>query len=332
MTKIIKVNKWNPEAEIISEASEIIKSGGLVAFPTETVYGLGGNALNSDAVKKIFLAKGRPSDNPLILHVSNKNQVESLVYLNDIAEKLILNFWPGPLTIVLRAKDIIPVETRGGLRTAALRMPDNPVALALIEKSGVPLAAPSANLSGRPSPTDSESVFNDMNGKIDLILDGGDVDVGIESTVIDLSSENSEKVFLLRPGGMPVEIIEEFLKIKLSVPDYESKKRSPGTRYRHYAPEIPVIIWEKNKKEEIENILKLKNESLGFMGLHSPPENLNFKSVIIFNSIENYARGLFSGFRNFEKEGIQIVVAEWPSGEGIGLGLRDRISRAAGAN
>ncbi|MBR0074864.1 MAG: threonylcarbamoyl-AMP synthase [Synergistaceae bacterium] len=315
-----KINKWNPDPEIISKAAEILNSGGLVAFPTETVYGLGANALDSEAVRKIYLAKGRPSDNPLILHVSSYEQAEDLVFMNDTAKFLIQKFWPAPLTLVLKAKSIIPLTTRGGLDTAAIRMPDNPIALALIEKSKIPIAAPSANLSGRPSPTDFESVFNDMNGKIEMIIDGGETETGIESTVIDVT--NPEKILMLRPGGMSREIIEETLNTELKIPDSFSKKRSPGTRYRHYAPNIPVIIWKKNTKfPDVKNF--------AYMGINDI-ENVECENKILFDDVKNYAHGLFSGFRKFEREKSSYIIVEWPQdNSGISEGLRDRISRAA---
>ena len=310
--------KINPES--ISQGAKIIRDGGLVAFPTETVYGLGANALNPEAVRKIYEAKGRPSDNPLILHVSSFDQASELVYMNDIGEKLIAKFWPGPLTLVLPAKEIVPLSTRGGLDTAAIRMPDNPVAQALIKTSGVPIAAPSANISGRPSPTDFESVYNDMNGKIEMILDGGKVDVGIESTVIDVT--NPERVLMLRPGGMPRELIEKTLNAKLYFPDDVSKKRSPGTRYKHYAPNIPVIIWHKDKPfPEINNS--------AYIGLHDVDEKYDEK--IIFSDVKSYAQGLFAGFRELETRKVSCIIVEWPEGDsGVSEGLRDRISRAAG--
>ena len=324
MTITAKINKNNPEPKIISQAAEIIKNGGLVAFPTETVYGLGADALNPEAVKKIYIAKGRPSDNPLILHVANINQVYKLVEVNEAAEILMKKFWPAPLTLVMKAKNIIPSVTRGGLDTAAIRMPNNPVALALIEKSGTPIAAPSANLSGRPSPTDFESVFNDMNGKIEMILDGGAVEVGIESTVIDIT--NPEKFLMLRPGGMPREILEETLKTRLEVPDSQSKKRSPGTRYRHYAPNIPVIIWKHG--EEINN---LDFNNAAYIGLNDI--NIKVKEKILFDDIKNFAAGLFAAFRKFEKENFSCVIVEWPEdASGISEGLRDRIFRSANKN
>lgn len=324
MTKIITLNKFNPDKNIISKAADIIKSGNLVAFPTETVYGLGADALNSNAVEKIFAAKGRPSDNPLILHISNTNQVEKLAYENDISKKIMDFFFPAPLTLVLKAKNIIPEVTRGGLDTVAVRMPDNPIALALIEEANTPIAAPSANLSGRPSPTDSKSVFNDMNGKIDLILDGGGLtDIGIESTVIDVT--NPEKIFLLRPGAMPVENIEKFLNIKIFTPDnsnQDKQKRSPGTRYKHYAPSIPVKIFNPE-------IIDSDFENSGFIGIHKP-DDFTFKKYVIFDNIENYARGLFFAFRELEVQNINAIFVESVNNSGLGRGLQDRILRASG--
>ena len=321
ITITAKIDRWNPEPEIISRAANIIRSGGLVSFPTETVYGLGADALNSNSVSKIYEAKGRPSDNPLILHVSGYEQAERLVYMNDIAERLIHEFWPAPLTLVLNSREIIPLKTRGGLTTAAIRMPDNPVALALIEASRTPIAAPSANISGRPSPTDYESVYQDMNGRIDMILDGGSTDVGIESTVIDVT--NPEKILLLRPGGMSVESIESVINAHLQLPDENSKRKSPGTRYRHYAPNIPVKIWKRD-----ERFPECDASSTGYMGLHEPEYDCAEK--IIFDDLKNYTRGLFAGFRRFERKGFTCIVVEWPDDySGTGAGLQDRITRAS---
>lgn len=316
----IELDPWNPSGEILARAAEVLRGGGLVAFPTETVYGLGANALNPEAVKGIYRAKGRPSDNPLILHLSRVEQAEPLVCVDERARRLMRAFWPGPLTLVLRARDVVPMEARGGLSTAALRMPSHPVASALIDAVGFPLAAPSANVSGRPSPTDAETVWRDLRGRIEMILDGGPVSVGIESTVIDVS----EKLpLLLRPGGMPAEEIEAFLGEPLRRPDGQSSRRSPGTRYRHYAPTIPVRVWHPEAPFEM---VGMELERWGFMGLAVPPAC--FGRVLRFESVENYARGLFSGFRALEAEGLLGIVAEWPPAAGVGLGLRDRIRRA----
>ena len=319
ITKTATVDRWNPSPHLIAKAARVIQAGGLVAFPTETVYGLGADALNPEAVSKIFTAKGRPADNPLILHVWNIGQAYQLVEFNDAAMNLAKVFWPGPLTLVLPAKDIVPSITRGGLDTAAVRMPDNVAALSLIYTAGTPIAAPSANISGRPSPTDSDTVYKDMNGKIDFILDGGSVKFGIESTVIDLTDE--ERPLMLRPGSMPREVIEKELGMTLEVPDSVSKKRSPGTNYRHYAPSIPVKIWRKGNKLP---------DNCAYMGIDEP-KDLDKKKAIIFDSLGNYARGLFSGFRKFEAENVSCIAVQWPDYEfGLSEGLRDRISRAAG--
>ncbi|MBR1672319.1 MAG: threonylcarbamoyl-AMP synthase [Fretibacterium sp.] len=318
----LELDPWNPDPVILGEAAGVIRHGGLVAFPTETVYGLGANALDPEAVKKIYAAKGRPSDNPLILHLSRPEQAEPLVHADERAQRLMTAFWPGPLTLVLKAKDTVPSVTRGGLETAALRMPDHPVASALIEAAGCPVAAPSANASGRPSPTDAQTVWEDLQGRVDMILDSGPVRVGIESTVVDVSAE---RPLLLRPGGMSREALEGFLGVPLGVPDGQSKRRSPGTRYRHYAPVISVKVWVPGTP------LALEGEAPGdwaFMGLSEPPAH--FGRALRFTSVENYARGLFAGFRALETAWRGIVV-EWPPEKGMGLGLRDRICRAASA-
>ena len=316
---IVKVDRCNPDAEVIRNAGLILRGGGLVAFPTETVYGLGANGLAPEAVRKIFLAKERPSDNPLILHLAETKDAEELAEVNSRALEVMAAFWPGPLTIVLRARPNVPAEVTAGLSTVALRMPDHPVALALIAAAGCPIAAPSANRSGRPSPTDAEAVTADLGNKVDLVLDSGRVDIGLESTVIDLTGE---KVVLLRPGGVSVEKIETFLGETLELMDDNSKRRSPGTRHKHYAPTVAVCVWEAGGR---------LNDSInpamsGFIGISPPPAV--FARVISFESEESYARGMFAGFRQLEAEGLAIV-AEWPGSPGLGLALRDRIKRAS---
>ena len=225
-TKVYKVECWNPEPHIIAEAAYAIRSGKLVAFPTETVYGLGANGLDDGAVRKIFAAKGRPGDNPLILHFASPEDVEQVAYVNERAKLLMDSFWPGPLTLVLPAKSVVPNSVTAGLGTVAVRMPSHPVAMALIKAAGVPIAAPSANRSGRPSPTEAASVLADIGDDVDIILDGGATDVGLESTVIDVTGPS---VVLLRAGGMPVERLEEVIEEVKLVPDEAKKKRSPGT-------------------------------------------------------------------------------------------------------
>ena len=312
-TKIYSINSAS-----ISLAAEVIRNGGLAAFPTETVYGLGADALNPEAVKLIYAAKGRPSDNPLILHAHSLEHAETLVDFNDTARKLARTFWPGPLTLVLPAKPVVPAVTRGGLTTAAVRVPDNITALSLIAESGTAIAAPSANRSGRPSPTDAESVLADMDGRIDVILDGGRVRVGIESTVIDVTDPS--RVLLLRPGGTPREVIEAALGLPLEAPGKESAKRSPGTRYRHYSPSIPVRLWREGEAFP---------EGDAYIGVHEPPKATAQR--VLCASWSEYSHELFAAFRAFEAGGSKCIIAEIPDGNsGINEGLRDRLIRAAG--
>ena len=237
-TIIIEVDPTNPEEKKLKRAAEIIRKGGLVAFPTETVYGLGANALNRKAVIKIFEAKGRPMDNPLIVHISDMKMIREIAKMNEIAERLAKKFFPGPITLVVDKKEVIPPEVTAGLETVAIRMPSHPIALKLIKVSGVPIAAPSANLAGKPSPTKTEHVIDDLYGKVDLILDGGETNIGVESTVVDTTVYPVE---ILRPGGLPIEEIRKVVDVKtfdrkVGVP------KSPGMKYRHYAPEAELIV------------------------------------------------------------------------------------------
>lgn len=272
----------------ISEAAEILKQGGLVAFPTETVYGLGGNGLDKEAAKKIYAAKGRPSDNPLILHVSSIEEVYPLVKaLPEKAKKLMEAFWPGPLTLVLPKSDIVPKESTGGLETVALRSPENALTLDLIRACGFPIAGPSANLSGRPSPTEAAHVLEDLGGRIEGILEDGAVGIGVESTIVDLSEDSPT---LLRPGAITIEDLEEVLGEKVAIdPTLLGKSmtegftpKAPGMKYRHYAPKADMILFKKKEEDETrsgqEEITKFIL-SYGGMELSDCPEKEVKKSV-----------------------------------------------------
>jgi len=274
--------------EGISEAAEILKQGGLVAFPTETVYGLGGNGLDKEAAKKIYAAKGRPSDNPLILHVSSIEEVIPLVKaLPEKAKKLMEAFWPGPLTLVLPKSDIVPKESTGGLETVALRSPENALTLALIRACGFPIAGPSANLSGRPSPTEASHVLEDLGGRIEGILEDGAVGIGVESTIVDLSEDSPT---LLRPGAITIEDLEEVLGEKVAIdPTLLGKSmaegftpKAPGMKYRHYAPKAEMILFKKKEEDETrsgqEEIAELIL-SYGGMELSDCPEKEVKRSV-----------------------------------------------------
>lgn len=307
------------QLKLVEKGARIIRRGGLVAFPTETVYGLGADALNTDAVAAIYETKGRPSDNPLILHVSSIAMAEGVVEINARARILMEKFWPGPLSLVLPAKDVVPSRTRGGLSTAAVRMPDAAIALALIEKSGLPIAAPSANVSGRPSPTDAETVRSDIGAKIPLVIDGGDTRFGVESTVIDMTAG---RAVLLRPGGLSKEAIEGALGEEVLLPqDQNIIRRSPGTRYRHYAPSLPLVLC-------CAQDVPKGARRWAWMGISEPQGEPCAK--MIFKDKAEYAKELFRALRALEKSGAEIIYAETPDETGIGRALKDRLLRASG--
>lgn len=329
MTKILKVNSISPEPSRIKEAAEVIKKGGTVAFPTETVYGLGADALNPEAIRKVFKAKGRPSDNPLIVHIAGVDDLKLLAKrLSRASLALIDKFWPGPLTLILKKKKIVPDIVTGGLDTVAVRMPDNKIALSLIKKAGVPLVAPSANLSGRPSPTRAKDVADDLSGRIDAVIDGGKTRIGIESTVIDMTTSPPT---LLRPGALPVEDIEKVIGPLqgLSASDENKSARSPGMKYRHYAPKARMVIVEGDLNKPAIKGLKA-GKKVGILTFH--------KGFKIDGCIMKYAgsrpgtvaRRLFDILRGFDKEGVDIILSEQYSGNRLKLGIADRLTRAAG--
>lgn len=317
---IVKVDRWNPDGKAIKSAATVLSAGGLVAFPTETVYGLGANGLDGRAVSSIFQAKGRPSDNPLILHFGDIQDVSKVAIVDERAMGIMDSFWPGPLTLVLPAKDNVPKEVTAGLKTVGVRMPSHPVALALLQACDFPVAAPSANASGRPSPTDADTVASDLGDKVDMILDGGATDLGLESTVLDVTGE---RPVLLRPGGFPVEALVELLG-PISLPKGELElKRSPGTRYRHYAPILPMRLFFDDKPIPVE-----RGERWAFVGFSQSP--FGASKSIVFKDLDSYGRGLFAAMRELEKLPIDVIIAQWPDDKGIGLAIRDRLTRAAG--
>ena len=278
-TEIELIKDINKDNYLIEKAAKVIKDGGIVAFPTETVYGLGANALNEEAVKKIFEAKGRPQDNPLIIHVSNKNLDKYVKDIPECAKIMMEKFWPGPLTIILNKKDIIPNVTSANLESVGVRMPREPIALKLIEMCGVPIAAPSANISGRPSPTDVERCIEDLNGRVDFILGGNKSKVGVESTIVDCTVNPP---VVLRPGGITLEMLKEIDpkieidKAILSKPTEDFKPKAPGMKYRHYAPKAKVrIVLGENKKvvEKINEMIHNYIEEGKRVGVLASEEN-----------------------------------------------------------
>lgn len=318
--------------ENIEQAAKIITAGGLVAFPTETVYGLGADALNAEAVAKIYAAKGRPSDNPMIVHISSKDDLQRLTE-DDTEDIKILTevFWPGPMTIIVNRRSQVPDVTTGGLDTVGVRMPDNPTALELIEKSGCPIAAPSANLSGKPSPTTAGHVIEDLDGRVDAIITSDDSKVGIESTVIDMTGK---RPVILRPGIITKDHLEAELKKRVLLdPAVNSrpgtrgdlKPKSPGMKYTHYAPEAHMIIFE-GSREKVEAAIdaeRIERESLG--------EKVE---VIIFDDREHKAAAheFFKKLRKADREGADVILAAALTEEGVGFSVMNRMLKSAGYN
>ncbi|MCX8171014.1 MAG: L-threonylcarbamoyladenylate synthase [Candidatus Bathyarchaeota archaeon] len=345
-TIILKVDCEKPERKKIELAADVIRRGGLVAFPTETVYGLGANALNSEAVRNIYLAKMRPMDNPIIVHVARREDVYRLaIEVPEEAEKLMRYFWPGPLTLILKASEIVPRITTGGLDTVAIRMPRHKVALALIEASGTPIAAPSANLAGRPSPTMAEHVIQDLYGRIDVILDAGPTNIGVESTVIDLTFNPPQ---ILRPGGVTYEELKSVLgKVRVhpaAVSKSEvhiEKARSPGLKYRHYAPKAETIVVEGEFDAIVKKVMELARKHIGEgkrVGILATDESLReyglgvVKSMGSRSDLSSIAKNLFKLLREFDDEGVDIIIAEGLPQDGLGLAVMNRLRKAAGYN
>lgn len=332
----------------IIQGGEIIKEGGLVAFPTETVYGLGANGLDSEAVKGIYKAKDRPSDNPLILHIADVRDVEDLVEeIPDHAKLLMERFWPGPITLVLKKQKQVPAQVTGGLDTVAVRMPSHPIARALIAAAGVPIAAPSANRSGRPSPTLAEHVTRDLAGRVEMIIDGGPCQMGIESTVIDCTGETP---MVLRPGSLSVEEMEELvgtLQLDVGVATAENKEKdvapkSPGMKYRHYSPEAQLLIIEGEDAEVQKKFIEMINSAeanlkLGFLAtkemVSQLQDHLVDHSVKVLGSREDLgemAANLFRLLREFDEEDVDLILAEGLPLHGLGLAVMNRLRKAAG--
>ncbi|MEM3007436.1 MAG: L-threonylcarbamoyladenylate synthase [Candidatus Nitrosotenuis sp.] len=335
--RIVKINPKKPSLTKIREAAKIIRRGKLVAFPTETVYGLGANALNSAAVKKIFKVKGRPADNPLIIHIYDKDDILFLAKdVPRIAQKLVDIFWPGPLTIVLKKSEIVPKMVTGGLNTVAIRMPENRIAQLLIKEAGVPIAAPSANLAGRPSPTTAKHVFEDLADKIDLIIDGGRTKIGIESTVIDVTGKTP---VLLRPGGITLEQLQMAIGKMRIHPVVRGKTakvhRSPGMKYRHYSPKAKIILIEgptPKVNAEISKLFKAFKKQRKRVGILATQKNYLQRSDLtkyLGTSYAEIAANLFEAFREFDAKKIDVVLAQGISKTGLGLGIMNRLGKAA---
>lgn len=347
MTRILPITPHAPEAERIREAAALLRAGGLVAFPTETVYGLGANALDPQAVARIFAAKGRPAADPLIVHLASFEQIEAVVgrEIPPVAEELARRFWPGPLTLVIRKQPIIPDNVTAGQGTVAVRVPANPIALALIEEAGVPIAAPSANLFGRTSPTSARHVLDDLGGRIDLILDGGPTRIGLESTVLDITASPPR---LLRPGGVPFERLQPLLPDLVLRTVYEREDSaegllSPGNLLKHYAPRARLTLLEGPRQACLGQIKSLTAELSGQgqkVGLLLVQEDaaaltgLPAEQIVLGSEadLEQVGRNLFAALRELDQRGVDVILVRMPPKTSLGLTIWDRLYRAAQGN
>jgi len=335
-TKILKINPQKIDLTKIKIAAEEIKKGNLVAFPTETVYGLGADAFNEQAIAKIFQAKGRPFNDPLITHIADIKELYKLSkQIPPVALKLAKAFWPGPLTLVLKKSELVSDIITAGLDTVAVRMPADNIALSLIREAQTPIVAPSANIFGRTSPTSAQHVEDDLNGKIKMIIDGGKTKVGVESTVLDITAK---PIQVLRTGGISVEqLIEVIGQVKMSE-ELERGFRSPGMLTSHYSPRARLILVEEKEKAQVEKVLRLASEykTQGFkVGIMVKEENKDnykgFKVKVIGKGSELNicAANLFSILRSFDKEGFEIIITEGLEEQGLGLAIMERLRKAA---
>ena len=338
-------NQWTVDNNVdnnksyshIQQAAQLLHDGQTVAFPTETVYGLGADATNDQAVQKIFDAKGRPSDNPLIVHIASKSQLKGLVEgFSDKAEKLMDRFWPGPLTLIFKKRyGVFSDLVTAGLDTVGIRLPSHPVALAVIEQSARPIAAPSANRSGKPSPTTAQHVYHDLNGRIAGIVDAGETGVGVESTVIDCTVDPP---MILRPGGVSKEEIEDcigFVEVDPSMQQQHETARSPGMKYTHYAPIAPLYVTEGSMEwfQQTINTYQQVDKRVGVLAVKETIEQLQADVLVACGSSKDLyttAHSLYDSIRAFDEEAVDIILAESYETSGIGAAIMNRLDKAAG--
>lgn len=341
-TQMIKIDKNNFDIKDIKDAIEIIRRGGLVAFPTETVYGLGADGLSEEAASKIYEAKGRPSDNPLIIHIAQMEALDELTKkVPKVGRRLAEAFWPGPLTLIFEKSDKVPYSTTGGLDTVAIRMPEEPISRALIKESGIYIAAPSANTSGKPSPTKAQHVMDDLDGRIDMIIDGGQVGIGLESTIVDVTTDIPT---VLRPGYITKEMLEDVIgvvDIDQSILDVKSKviPKAPGMKYKHYAPKANLAILEGNIEDVIDAINALTKEKIDSgckVGIIGTDETIDRYQYGIVKSIgtrledASIARSLFALLREFDDLDVEYIYTESFGNDRLGHAIMNRLLKAAG--
>lgn len=341
-TKVEKIEKTQMNMDIINAAGQILKQGGLVAFPTETVYGLGANALDEEAARKTYAAKGRPSDNPLIVHIASLEDLYPIT--KKVPEKAVAlaeKFWPGPLTMIFEKSELVPHGTTGGLETVAVRMPDSEVALALIRAGGGYVSGPSANKSGRPSPTMARHVLDDLEGRIDMILDGGPVHIGVESTIVDMTVEPP---MILRPGAVTKEMLEETVgevavDHTILTADAKTPPKAPGMKYRHYAPRAEMTVVEGPLEKVVDKIgeLAAARENEGHrVGIIATQETMgrydheNVKCIGTREDESTVAANLYAILREFDDDGTEYIYSEAFASDGIGSAVMNRLLKAAG--
>lgn len=337
ITRVLDIDNINLNE--LDKQAQLLREGKTVIFPTETVYGLGSNALDEQAVKKIYEAKGRPSDNPLIVHIYKKEEVYELAKdISKKAEDVMQKFWPGPITLILNKKNIVPYKTSGGLDTVAIRMPSHKIAREIIRMAGIPIAAPSANISGRPSPTKAEHVYEEMNERVDGIVLGGDCDFGLESTVVDFTSEIP---MILRPGSITKEDLEKVIGNVILDPSLEKKEdnkkaKAPGMKYTHYSPNADVYIVSGKKEDVFQKINNLvvenqeKGLKVGVMCLSQNKKMYSGEVIGLGNTLEEIARNLFDVLREMDKIGVDRVYSEAFTTEGLGQAIMNRLVKSAG--
>ena len=346
-----KIITWNEErgfeADELAESAQIIRNGGLVAFPTETVYGLGGNGLDPQASQKIYAAKGRPSDNPLILHIAKIEQLHEVVSeIPEAATTLAEAFWPGPLTMIFKKADCVPYETTGGLDTVAVRMPQHMGALQFLEEAGVPVAAPSANTSGRPSPTLAKHVIEDLDGKIDMIIDGGEVGIGFESTIVDVTEEIP---VILRPGFITQKMLQEIvgevqMDPALMQVSGDEKPKAPGMKYRHYAPKAEMTLYQGDTEDVIAHINReiaayvengtYRPEEIGILATTESADRYPMGQVVVAGSREEDTEGkyLYDALRRFDELHVKRILSETFFDSAKEEAVMNRLKKAAGQN
>lgn len=342
-TRLIHITDTEKQHDILEEAGRIIRNGGLVVFPTETVYGIGANGLDADACRSIYAAKGRPSDNPLILTVPHAEAVtQAASVIPAVAKRLMDAFWPGPLTIVLPRRETVPDAATGGLDTVAVRCPDHDVARAFLQCAGVPVAGPSANLSTRPSPTTAEEVYHDMNGRVDMILDGGACHIGVESTIVECNGDDA--VTILRPGGVTMDMLREVVPhvvLDTTLVTGKGVPKAPGMKYRHYAPAAPLIVVVGTVEAVTAKLQDLYDEAIrdgkkvGFVvseeaGIHFPADNRFVWGH--HGDKKALANQLYNGLLFFDKDPVDLILAEGTDEEGLGMAIMNRMKKAAGGH